>query len=84
MCVHGSSATGRPARPDAVAHVWPQTIAQTRIVHLPRNRFRYAARQDWDKIAKALKPVHTAPTGSAATERWLAPFLQFDPEIRRA
>lgn len=41
------------------------------IVHLLRNSFRYAARQDWDKIAKALKPVYTAPTESAAMERWL-------------
>ncbi|MEV1144317.1 hypothetical protein [Micromonospora sp. NPDC049799] len=33
------------------------------------------ARQDWDKIAKALRPVYTAPTEDAATER----FLEFDP-----
>jgi hypothetical protein len=41
------------------------------VVHLLRNSFRYAARQDWDKIAKALKPVYTAPTEDAATERFL-------------
>jgi putative transposase len=56
---------------DAVAHVWPQALVQTCIVHLIRNSFRYAARQDWDKIAKALKPVYTAATESAAMERWL-------------
>ena len=44
---------------------------QTCVVHLLRNSFRYAARQDWDKIAKALKPVYTAPTEDAATERFL-------------
>ncbi|GAA0698860.1 hypothetical protein GCM10009536_34470 [Streptomyces thermocarboxydus] len=41
------------------------------MVHLPRNSFRYAARQDWDKAAKALKPVCTAPSEDAATKRFL-------------
>ena len=36
-----------------------------------RASFRYAARQDWDKIAKALRPVYTAPTEEAAMERFL-------------
>ncbi|MCO5974810.1 IS256 family transposase [Actinoallomurus soli] len=62
---------GLSGLPDAVAHVWPQALVQTCIVHLLRNSFRYAARQDWDKIAKALKPVYTAPTESAAMQRWL-------------
>jgi putative transposase len=62
---------GLSGLPDAVAHAWPQALVQTCIVHLLRNSFRYAARQDWDKIAKALKPVYTAPTESAAMERWL-------------
>jgi putative transposase len=62
---------GLSGLPDAVAHVWPQALVQTCIVHLLRNSFRYAARQDWDKIAKAVKPVYTAPTESAAMERWL-------------
>jgi transposase-like protein len=62
---------GLTGLPDAVAHVWPQALVQTCIVHLIRGSFRYAARQDWDKIARALKPVYTAPTESAAMERWL-------------
>lgn len=40
-------------------------------MHLLRNSFRYAARQDWDKIAKALKPVYTAPNEDAALERFM-------------
>lgn len=56
--------------PDAVEAVWPKTIVQTCVVHLLRNSFRYAARQDWDKIAKVLKPVHTAATEEAALERF--------------
>jgi len=61
---------GLKGLPDAVEAVWPRTIVQTCIVHLLRNSFRYAARQDWDKIAKALKPVYTAPNENAAAERF--------------
>jgi transposase-like protein len=61
---------GLKGLPDAVGTVWPRTIVQTCIVHLLRNSFRYAARQDWDKIAKALKPVYTSPNESAAAERF--------------
>ncbi|GGW84367.1 hypothetical protein GCM10010350_81400 [Streptomyces galilaeus] len=48
--------------------VWPRTIVQTCVVHLLRNSLRYAARQDWDKAAKLLKPVCTAPTESGRIE----------------
>ncbi|WP_353963916.1 transposase [Streptomyces sp. NBC_00233] len=41
--------------PDAVGEVWPTTVVQTCVVHLLRASFRYAARQDWDKIAKSLE-----------------------------
>lgn len=62
---------GLKGLPDAVGEVWPRTVVQTCVVHLLRASFRYAARQDWDKIAKALKPVCTAPTEDAATTRFL-------------
>ncbi|MDG5808586.1 IS256 family transposase [Streptomyces ossamyceticus] len=62
---------GLKGLPEAVETVWPRTIVQTCVVHLLRNSFRYAARQDWDKVAKALKPVYTAPSEDAATERFL-------------
>ncbi|MFD3330911.1 IS256 family transposase, partial [Streptomyces sp. NPDC058701] len=45
---------GLKGLPDAVEAVWPRTVVQTCVVHLLRNSFRYAARQDWDKIAKVL------------------------------
>lgn len=61
---------GLKGLPEAVEAVWPRTIVQTCVVHLLRNSFRYAARQDWDKVAKALKPVYTAPNEDAATERF--------------
>jgi putative transposase len=62
--------------PDAIGTVWPQAITQTCVVHLLRASFRYAARQDWDKISKALKPIYTAPTAKAAEDR----FLDFQEE----
>ncbi|MFE9491276.1 IS256 family transposase [Streptomyces sp. NPDC006641] len=61
---------GLKGLPDAVEAVWPRTTVQTCVVHLLRNSFRYAARQDWDKIAKVLKPVYTAATEEAALERF--------------
>lgn len=61
---------GLKGLPEAVETVWPRTIVQTCVVHLLRNSFRHAARQDWDKIAKALKPVYTAPNEAAAAERF--------------
>ncbi|MFF4384485.1 IS256 family transposase [Kitasatospora sp. NPDC001547] len=62
---------GLKGLPDAIAAVWPQAVTQTCIVHLIRASFRYAARQDWDKVSKALKPVYTAPTEDAALERFV-------------
>jgi putative transposase len=62
---------GLTGLPDAVTATWPQTIAQTCVVHLLRNSFRYAGRQHFDAIAKALRPIYTAPTEAAAMERFL-------------
>ena len=62
---------GLTGLPDAIAAVWPQTITQTCVVHLLRNSFRYAGRQHYEAIAKALRPVYTAPTEAAAMERFL-------------
>jgi putative transposase len=62
---------GLKGLPEAIGEVWPQTVVQTCVVHLLRNSFRYAGRQHYDAIAKALRPVYTAPTEAAATERFL-------------
>lgn len=62
---------GLTGLPDAVNTVWPDTIVQTCVVHLLRASFRYAARQDWDKLAGAMKPIYTADTAEAAEERFL-------------
>jgi transposase-like protein len=61
---------GLKGLPDSVGNVWPLTTVQTCVIHLLRNSFRYAARQDWDKLAKDLRPVYTAPTEAAAATRF--------------
>src|SRR3984957_19783544 len=55
-------------RPDAIAHVWPQAVTQTCIVHLLRNSFAYASRRDWAAMAKDLRPVYTAVSEAAALD----------------
>ncbi len=62
---------GLKGLPEAIEAVWPRAVTQTCVVHLLRASFRYAARQDWDALARALRPVYTAPTEAAALERFL-------------
>jgi transposase-like protein len=47
---------GLAGPPDAIA-VWPATITQTCVVQPLRSSFRYAGRQHWDALAKALRPI---------------------------
>jgi transposase-like protein len=47
---------GLKGLPDAVETVWPKTIVPTCVVHLLRDSFRYAARQDRVEIAKFSSP----------------------------
>ncbi|MFI7894685.1 IS256 family transposase [Streptomyces sp. CACIS-1.16CA] len=61
---------GLKGLPEAVETVWPRMIVQTCVVHLVRNSFCCAARQGWDRIARLLKPVCTAPTEEAVLERF--------------
>ena len=61
---------GLKGLPDAIGEAWPRAVVQTRVIHLLRASFRYAGRQHWDAIAKALKPVYTAPREAAARARF--------------
>ncbi|WP_373889276.1 IS256 family transposase [Nocardia sp. XZ_19_369] len=61
---------GLKGLPEAINTVWELAIVQTCVIHLIRNTFRYASRQYWDEMSKDLKPVYTAPTEAAATERF--------------
>jgi transposase-like protein len=61
---------GLKGLPDAIAATWPQAIVQTCVLHLIRHTLRLAGRHDWEAIAKALRPVYTAPTADAAGDRF--------------
>ena len=60
---------GLKGLPEAIEATWPLAIIQTCVLHLIRNTFRLASRADWDKMARDLRPVYTAPTEQAAKER---------------
>jgi putative transposase len=62
---------GLKGLPEAIEATWPLAVVQTCVIHLLRNSFRYAGRQHWDAIAKALRPLYTAPTEAAARERFV-------------
>ena len=68
---------GLKGLPDVVSNVWPLTTVQTCVIHLIRNTFKLAAKQHWDGIKRAIKPIYTAPSPTAArvaldefTELW--------------
>jgi putative transposase len=61
---------GLSGLPEAIQATWSQALTQTCVIHLLRNSFRYASRRDWPAIAKDLKPIYTAPTETAALERF--------------
>jgi len=67
---------GLKGLPDSIGLVWPEAISQPCVAHLLRASFRYASRQDWDKIAKSLRSIYTAATAKAAEKL----FLEFGEE----
>src|SRR5690606_26537562 len=62
---------GLKGLPEAINTVWELAVVQTCIIHLIRNTFRFAPRQQWDETSRDLKPVYTAPTEGAAKERFV-------------
>jgi putative transposase len=60
---------GLKGLPDAITTVWELAQVQTCVIHLIRNTFRYAARQDWDAMARDLKPIYTAINAEQAETR---------------
>ncbi|TWH41859.1 transposase-like protein [Rhodococcus rhodochrous J38] len=61
---------GLKGLPEAITTVWEQAIVQTCVIHLLRNTFRYASRRYWDEMSRDLRPVYTAATEAAASERF--------------
>ncbi|GAA3853169.1 IS256 family transposase [Amycolatopsis tucumanensis] len=61
---------GLKGLPEAITTTWEHTIVQQCVIHLIRNSFRYAGRQHRDAIVRGLKPIYTAPSEQAATDRF--------------
>ena len=61
---------GLKGLPDSIATTWPLATVQACLLHLIRNTFRYASRRDWDALGKQLRPIYTAPTAAAASDRF--------------
>jgi transposase-like protein len=46
--------------PEAIEAVFPETVAQTCIVHLIRASLRYTRRRQYDAAVRDLRPIYTA------------------------
>ena len=61
---------GLKGLPESIGATWPASLIETCVLHLIRGAFRLAGRQDWDALARGLRPIYTAPTAPAARERF--------------
>jgi putative transposase len=61
---------GLKGLPESITTTWSLAQVQTCLLHLIRNTFRYASKADWEKLAKDLRPVYTAPNATAAAARF--------------
>ena len=78
---------GLKGLPEVVANVWPETIVQTCIIHLIRNTFRLASKQDWDALKKRREtrstPRSTPPPPAAAFDELVEHWGQRYPAVVR-
>lgn len=58
--------------PEAIEATWPQATVQTCVVHLIRNAMRFVNYKDRKEVARAIKPIYTAPDAEAARREWEA------------
>jgi putative transposase len=65
---------GLKGLPEAITTTWELATVQACVIHLIRNTFRFASRRYWDEMSRDLRPVYTAPSETAARER----FAEFD------
>ncbi len=56
--------------PESINATWPRADVQTCVVHLLRNTLRYTPQNKWPAIMKDVRPIYTATTLDAATERF--------------
>lgn len=71
---------GLKGLPEAIDTVWELAVAQTCIIHLIRNTFRFAPRQHWDEMSRDLTSVYTAPTEAAVEERFVEVSTKWGPK----
>ena len=58
--------------PEAIEATWPKATVQTCVVHLIRNAMRFVNYKDRKDVARALKPIYTAPDAEVARREWEA------------
>jgi transposase-like protein len=61
---------GLKGLPDSITTTWSLAQVQTCLLHLIRNTFRYASKADWEKLARDLRPIYTAPNAKVAAARF--------------
>ena len=61
---------GLKGLPEAITTTRELAIVQACVIHLIRNTFRFASRKYWDEMSRDLRPVYTAPSETAARERF--------------
>ncbi|MCZ4581862.1 IS256 family transposase, partial [Gordonia amicalis] len=58
--------------PEAIEATWPLATVQTCVVHLIRNSMRFVNYKDRKDVARAIKPIYTAPDADTARHEWEA------------
>ncbi|KNA93476.1 IS256 family transposase, partial [Gordonia jacobaea] len=56
--------------PEAIEATWPLATVQTCVVHLIRNAMRFINYKDRKQVARAIKPIYTAPDAETARREW--------------
>jgi transposase-like protein len=57
---------GLTGLPDAIRSIYPDTVVQTRVVHMIRNAMRFVSYKDRKKVASSMRAIYNAPTVDGA------------------
>ncbi len=60
---------GLTGLPEAIEATWPLATVQTCVVHLIRNSMRFVNYKDRKDVARAIKPIYTAPPDAETARR---------------
>lgn len=61
---------GLKGLPESINEIWPQAAVQLCVVYLVRASLRWVPRQHWGAVTRDLKAIYTAPTETAARQRF--------------